>query len=236
MTTRRMRPTRTGRGLSLEQLDDWFLALEPPARVEGVSMLDGYLTAIIIGPRSIPPEEWFDDLFGKRGNIAVASGTMLEAITSIVARFNAVSEGLSAEPPRHAPIFRKTDAGLAVPHLPGDNYPERPFILIVALYAPLVHGLPGGDAVADGRLAAAAGSEPHRPRTDVADLTLLRRSVRPSDARTAPGGTRNGRVSPHGVPGHPACRTRHQGVLDARTGARSERSTLTAVRGSHRLR
>jgi hypothetical protein len=71
MTTRRRRPTRTHRGLTLEQLDDWFFALEPPARVEGVSMLDGYLTAIIIGPRSIPPEEWYDDLFGARGNIAV---------------------------------------------------------------------------------------------------------------------------------------------------------------------
>jgi uncharacterized protein len=117
MKTRRRRPTQAGRGLSLEQLDDWFLALEPPARVEGVSMLDGYLTAIIVGPRSIPPDEWFDDLFGARGNIAVASGTMLTAITSIVGRFNAISEGLSAEPPRHAPIFRKTDDGLAVPHL-----------------------------------------------------------------------------------------------------------------------
>jgi uncharacterized protein len=42
---------------------------------------------------------------------------MLTAITAIVARFNAISEGLSAEPPRHAPIFRKTDDGLAVPHL-----------------------------------------------------------------------------------------------------------------------
>ena len=118
MTIRR--PTQAGRSLSLEQLDDWFLALEPPARVEGVSMLDGYLTAIIIGPRSIPPDEWFDDLFGARGNIAVASGTMLAAITSI--------EG---ETPRHAPIFRKTDDGLAVPRL-------------------LAYGLPGGDAVADG--------------------------------------------------------------------------------------
>jgi uncharacterized protein len=117
MTAHRRRPTRIGRGPRLEQLEDWFLALDPPARVEGVSMLDGYLTAIIIGPRSIPPEEWFGDLFGARGNIAVASGTMLTAITSIVARFNAISEGLSAEPPRHTPIFRKTDDGRAVPHL-----------------------------------------------------------------------------------------------------------------------
>jgi uncharacterized protein len=117
MTTRRRHPRRTGRSLSLEQLDDWILAIEPQARVGGVSMLDGYLTAIIIRPRSIPPDEWFDDLFGARGNIAVASGTMLAAITSIVARFNAISEGLSAESPRHAPIFRKTDDGLAVLHL-----------------------------------------------------------------------------------------------------------------------
>jgi uncharacterized protein len=117
MTARRPRARRPERRMSLERLDRWFDTLVPPARVEGVSMLDGYLTAIIIGPRSIPPEEWFDDLFGKRGNIAVASGTMLAAITAIVARFNAISEGLSAEPPRHAPIFRKTDDGLAVPHL-----------------------------------------------------------------------------------------------------------------------
>jgi hypothetical protein len=46
---------------------------------------------------AIPPDEWFDDLFGARGNIAVASGTMLAAITSIVALFNAISEELSAK-------------------------------------------------------------------------------------------------------------------------------------------
>ena len=94
-----------------------FLAPEHPAQVEGVSMLDGYLTAIVIAPRSIPPDEWFGDLCGARGNIAVASGTMLAAITSILARFNAINEGLSTKPPRHAPMFRKTDEGLAVPNL-----------------------------------------------------------------------------------------------------------------------
>jgi uncharacterized protein len=64
MTVRRRPHMRTGQDLNLERPDDWLLALKPPARVEGVSMLDGYLTAIIIGPRSIPPEEWFDDVFG----------------------------------------------------------------------------------------------------------------------------------------------------------------------------
>jgi hypothetical protein len=33
-------------------LDDWLRTLQPPAQVDGMSMLDGYLTAIIIGPCS----------------------------------------------------------------------------------------------------------------------------------------------------------------------------------------
>jgi len=214
MTTRRRRPTRTERGLSLEQLDGWFLALEPPARVEGVSMLDGYLTAIVIGPRSIPPEEWFDDLFGARGNIAIASGTMLAAITSIVARFNTISEELSAEPPRHAPIFRKTDEGLAVPHLWCMGFLAGMRLRMDA-WRPLL--------------------DQNRVDHGLMLPILLRRSIRPSDARTASRGARNRGISPHGVPGHPTCRARDQGVLDAGTSEGGERSTLTAVGSSHRL-
>jgi hypothetical protein len=35
---------------SLEQLNTWLNMLEPPSKVDGTSMLDGYLTAIVIGP------------------------------------------------------------------------------------------------------------------------------------------------------------------------------------------
>jgi uncharacterized protein len=101
--------------MSLEQLDAWLHALSPPGRVDGASMLDGYLTAIIIGPCSIPPDEWFVDLLGDRGRIATAAGKTLAAMTTIVARFNVVSDGLSTAPKRHAPIFEKTDNGLALP-------------------------------------------------------------------------------------------------------------------------
>ena len=43
----------------------WLRALEPPRRVDGVSMLDGCLTTVIIGLGSIPPTEWFVDLLGQ---------------------------------------------------------------------------------------------------------------------------------------------------------------------------
>ena len=79
-------------------------------------MLDGYVTAIVIGPCSIPPDEWFVDLLGARGRIATAHGKTLAAIMAVVARFNAISETLSIAPGQHAPIFEKTEDGLALPH------------------------------------------------------------------------------------------------------------------------
>jgi uncharacterized protein len=101
--------------MSLDQLDAWLRALMPRSRVDGASMLHGYLTAIVIGPCSIPPDEWFFDLLGDRGRIATATGNTLAAITAIVARFNAISEGLSTAPDQHAPIFEKTADRLALP-------------------------------------------------------------------------------------------------------------------------
>jgi uncharacterized protein len=101
--------------MTLDQLDDWLRTLQPPAQVDGMSMLDGYLTAIIIGPCSIPPDEWFVDLLGERGRIATAAGKTLVAIQAIASRFNALSEGLSIAPEKHAPIFERTDHGLVLP-------------------------------------------------------------------------------------------------------------------------
>jgi len=101
--------------MSLEQLDAWLYTLEPALRVNGTSMLDGYLTAIVIGPCSIPPDEWFVHLLGEHGRIAAATGPTLAAIKAIVARFNAISEGLSLAPSKHTPLFEKTGNGLARP-------------------------------------------------------------------------------------------------------------------------
>ncbi len=113
------RPRRAGQistgaieaALTREQLQTWLAELAPPSRVDGVSMLDGYLTAIIIGPCSIPPDEWFVDLLGQRGRIAGASGSTLAAIKAIASHFNVISQSLSLTPDRYAPIFEKMDEG-----------------------------------------------------------------------------------------------------------------------------
>lgn len=108
---RRGRAASSGKTMSLEALQDWLRTLEPPPKVDGVSMLDGYLTAIVVGPRSIPPGEWFVDLLGPHGFIGTAAGKRLSAIQVIAARFNVISETLSLTPNRHAPIFEKMDDG-----------------------------------------------------------------------------------------------------------------------------
>ena len=52
---------------------------------------------------------------GERGRIATAAGKTLVAIKAMAARFNAISEGLSIAPERHAPIFERTDDGMVLP-------------------------------------------------------------------------------------------------------------------------
>jgi uncharacterized protein len=69
MTARRRRARSAERAMSLEQLDTWLDTHDPKPKVDGTSMLDGYLTAIVIGPCSIPPDEWFVDLLGEHGYI-----------------------------------------------------------------------------------------------------------------------------------------------------------------------
>jgi uncharacterized protein len=101
--------------MRLEQLNIWLNMLEPAPKADSTSMLDGYLTAIVVGPHSIPPDEWFVDLLGERGRIATAVGRTPAAITAIVGHFNAIGEGLSTAPEQHAPIFEKMDDGMVLP-------------------------------------------------------------------------------------------------------------------------
>ncbi len=113
-----MRRPRTGAAstgklpMDFEALDAWLERLKPAPKVDGMSMLDGYLAAIVVGPCSIPPHEWFFDLLGEKGNIATAHGKQLNAIMAIAARFNGIGETLSTAPSKYAPIFQRTDAGM----------------------------------------------------------------------------------------------------------------------------
>jgi len=97
--------------MDLETLDRLLEQVQPPGKIDGGSMLDGYLAAIVAGPCSISPDEWFVDLLGSNGHIATAHGQGLAAITAIANRHNAISNILSTEPAKYAPIFQRADDG-----------------------------------------------------------------------------------------------------------------------------
>lgn len=100
--------------MRLEELEIWLDRLEPPPLVNSVSVLDGYLTAIIIGPCSIDPHEWLSHMLGPHDRLDAEDSEQAAAIMAIVERFNAISEGLAAAPERYAPIFERTDDGVVL--------------------------------------------------------------------------------------------------------------------------
>ena len=91
--------------MPLDALGDWLGRITPRPRVDSISMLDGYVTAIVVGPCHIPPDAWLADLLGPHGDIAKAYGEGMAAITAVAARHNVISEGLSMAPDKHVPIF-----------------------------------------------------------------------------------------------------------------------------------
>ena len=106
---RRRRAAREA--MSLEELERWIEHLNPPPLIDGVSMLDGYLTATIIGPCFIDPHEWLHHMLGPHSGLGMEGTEQAAAITAIVTRFNAISDGLATAPERYAPIFERTDDG-----------------------------------------------------------------------------------------------------------------------------
>ena len=90
-----VRRRRASKAMTLEELEDWIDRLDPPPLVDGVSMLDGYMAAIIVGPCSISPYEWMEHMLGAHGDIGMDGSTQAAAMMGVVARFNAVSEGLA---------------------------------------------------------------------------------------------------------------------------------------------
>jgi uncharacterized protein len=95
--------------LTLEELEAWLESLDPPA--PGVSMIDGFLAALVVSPRFIHPEEWIWHIVGDRGRWALEGSTEAAATQAIVARYNEISSTLSERPERYAPIFMRTDDG-----------------------------------------------------------------------------------------------------------------------------
>ncbi|WP_419255976.1 UPF0149 family protein (plasmid) [Caulobacter sp. ErkDOM-YI] len=100
--------------MTLEALEDWFERAKPPVHTAGVSMMDGFLAGVAIGPVFIHPETWLWHLIGDHEKRAHAGTKADAAVQAIVAHYNKISDVLANAPHAYAPIYMRTDEGDAL--------------------------------------------------------------------------------------------------------------------------
>ncbi len=93
--------------MSLDKLDVW-LQGRTGAAATNLSMLDGFVTAVVAGPVSMDPPEWICPLLGIEIDAFNHGGTPeFAAISAVAVRHNAIAETLSNAPKTFEPIFAR---------------------------------------------------------------------------------------------------------------------------------
>ncbi len=104
-------PSMTAVAIPLDKLDFW-LQGRVGAAVTNLSMLDGFVTAIVAGPVSMDPPEWICPLLGIKIDAFNHGGTPeFAAISAAAVRHNTIVETLSTAPKTFKPIFVRTPTG-----------------------------------------------------------------------------------------------------------------------------
>ncbi|WP_287340116.1 UPF0149 family protein [Mesorhizobium sp.] len=83
----------------------------PHPPVFGMDGLDGYLTALIIGPRFIDPRQWIPMFAGEQALMALEGTTEALAVQTLVANYNRISTGLGETPETWRPRFARRNDG-----------------------------------------------------------------------------------------------------------------------------
>ncbi|MGM4884456.1 MULTISPECIES: UPF0149 family protein [Rhizobium] len=84
-------------------------ARRPASPIWSMSGLDGYLTALIIGPRFIDPRQWIPELTSPDALNLPMETTEHRAVQTIVAEYNRISASLSETPKDPRPKFTRID-------------------------------------------------------------------------------------------------------------------------------
>ena len=70
----------------LDELDEFLMSDATPEDCMDISMLDGFLTALAIGPNTIMPSQWLPVVWG--GDMAWESPAQMERITALIFRYS----------------------------------------------------------------------------------------------------------------------------------------------------
>jgi hypothetical protein len=198
--SRSAHPPMTKVAMPLDKLDVW-LQGRTGAAATNLSMLDGFVTAVVAGPISMDPPEWICPLLGIEIDAFNHGGTPeFAAISAAAVRHNAIVETLTNAPKTQD---LRTDLRAQAGQRRRCGF--------------LVRGLLRRNEVETIGVGAAQESRRHQSRSVAADPVPLRRRSGASDARPAQEGAGNRTVQPDSLQGHSGRRRRNASVLDADT-------------------
>ncbi len=117
-------PTSAPKRLMLDQKNffDFLRAQRPSPPAADPQTLDGYLTALIIGPRFIDPRQWIPSFVGEGALMALEHTTEAQALQSLVAAYNAISSGLGDTPETWRPRLTAHGDPASAPYLSAGGF------------------------------------------------------------------------------------------------------------------
>lgn len=95
----------------LEQLDRFLMSEGAPEDCMQLSDLDGFLTAIAIGPELVMPSEWLPAVWGGGEPMFESHEQAQRVMGAIMGRYNEILQLLRDEPEAYDPLFWETPTG-----------------------------------------------------------------------------------------------------------------------------
>jgi uncharacterized protein len=100
--------------MSLQELDEFLTSDEAPDGGMMLSELDGFLTAVAIGPERIKPSEWLPRIWGAEAPEFLSEEEADRVIGTILGRYKQIITQLRDDPGRYQPLIRQNEHGQVI--------------------------------------------------------------------------------------------------------------------------
>ncbi len=100
--------------MSLQELDQFLTSDGAPDRSMALSDLDGFLTAVAIGPDRIKPSEWLPRIWGDETPEFLSEEEANRVIGTILGRYNQIITQLRDDPGSYQPLIRQNEHGQVI--------------------------------------------------------------------------------------------------------------------------
>jgi uncharacterized protein len=100
--------------IDIPALDRYLCSDRAPDNCMGLSDLDGFLTAIVIGPEPIPPSEWLPVIWDDEAPEFESETEAQTILTTIMGRYNQIAACFASNPRDFDPIFWQGPGGEVV--------------------------------------------------------------------------------------------------------------------------